>query len=132
MTRAECLAMFPHGSKSFLLKMCGPEPDSIQSHEGPLTGAVRESKLHDQIIAWCRSQYPMVPYIHARMDKCSTTGEGVPDFAVFYRGKAVLIECKARDGKLSEAQQKWAHLARLQGCEVYVVRSFEVFLEAMK
>lgn len=92
----------------------------------------RESVLHGKIISWCREQHPIAPYIHARMDKCSTVGEGVPDFAICYRGKIVLVECKARDGKLSEAQRNWSHLALRQGCTVHVVRSFEEFLEAVK
>lgn len=94
--------------------------------------AGRESILHNKIISWCNDQHPMVPYIHSRMDKPSTVGEGVPDFAVFCKGRAVLVECKARDGKLSEAQRDWAHLAELQGCTVHVVRSFGEFLEVVK
>lgn len=128
MTRAECLAMFRNPTKS-VLDRC--EPDPALPEQGSLTNA-RESVLHDKIISWCRSQHPIVPYIHARMDKCSTIGEGAPDFVVCYRYKVILVECKSRDGKLSEAQRIWSHLAAMQGCVVHVVRSFEQFLEIVK
>lgn len=130
MTRAECLAMFPNASESLLKLSCDPDP--TPAAEGSLTESGRESALHGKIISWCRSQHPIAPYIHSRMDKCSTVGEGVPDFVVCYNSKVVMIECKSRDGKLSEAQRNWKHLAFLNGCVVHIVRSFEDFLEVVK
>lgn len=108
----------------------GYAPQPVVSASSAPAG--RESILHNKIIAWCREQYPMVPYIHARMDQKSTVGEGVPDFTLFYRARVFLIECKDRDGKMSEAQRDWAHLAELQGCKVHVVRSLGEFLEVVK
>lgn len=130
MTRAELIARFPQATEDVIKRSCDPDP--APANEGISTDSGRESALHAKIIAWCRDQHPIAPYIHARMDKCSTIGDGVPDFVVCWRSKIVMIECKARDGKLSEAQRNWSHLAHLQGCVVHIVRSFEEFLEAVR
>lgn len=127
------MRLTPNSPVGDAVKRLNPDvyaPDPWES--GKSSDAGRESILHDKIISWCRSQHPMVPYIHARMDQKSTVGEGVPDFAVCYAGKTILVECKARDGKLSEAQRDWVHLASLQGVIVHIVRSFEEFLEVVK
>lgn len=91
-----------------------------------------ESELHKQILAWCDTQLPCVPYIHARMDQRSTIGEGCQDFTIFYRNRVFCIECKSKTGKRDGAQVVWAFLMEKQGFTVHVVRSFQQFLELVK
>lgn len=97
------------------------------------TPVIREiPELHKPIIDWCRNQVPAVPFINSRPDCASTIGEGVQDFTMFYRGKVLCIECKAKNGKQSEAQRDWAHIMGRQGFTVHVIRSFAEFLELVK
>jgi hypothetical protein len=83
--------------------------------------------LHEPIIVWCKNQVPAVPYYHARPDKPSGIAKGCPDFALFYHGHTLLLECKTRSGKLSDDQRDWAHLAEDQGFPVHVIRSMSEF-----
>jgi len=89
------------------------------------------SELHEPIIRWCQAQVPFVPFIHARTDRKSTIAEGAPDFAIFYQGHALLIECKTKTGKMSPEQLGWALAAERQHFRVLVVRSMSEFLEAV-
>lgn len=96
-------------------------------------GVSREiEQLHEPILKWCREQIPQVPVIHARTDIASTIANGVPDFAILYRGKCLLIEAKSKTGKLSEAQQIWSFLAERQGFKVKLIRSMTEFYELIR
>lgn len=92
----------------------------------------READLHRRIIWWCDSQFPFVPYIHARTDKRSTIAVGAPDFAVFYKLQCLLIECKSVKGKMSVEQMAWTRRANEQGFAIHVVRSFREFLNLIE
>jgi hypothetical protein len=85
--------------------------------------------LHEPIIRWCMSQIPMVPFIHARTDQKSTIGVGAPDFVIFYRGNAILAECKTATGKVRPEQLGWHMAAEFQGFKVHIVRSMTQFYE---
>lgn len=92
-------------------------------------GVPLEAPLHKAIMDWCDSQWPRWRYVHARMDKRSTTGNGVADFVIFGPYPACfVVECKTRTGKLSEDQMCWIEEMRLLGWVVHVVRSFKEFL----
>jgi VRR-NUC domain len=96
-------------------------------------GVERESKLHQDIIEWCNSQWPRWKYVHARMDKKSGLDKGVADFVLFGPKKqCFVIECKKSDGKISPDQRGWiAEMAMIQW-PVLIVRSYEEFLEIVK
>lgn len=91
----------------------------------------RELDLHNEIIKWCLSQWPRVPYIHANPVVKSTIQEGAQDFTLFYNDRAICIECKSRDGKLTQKQEIWKHEMAKQGFTVHVIRSMEEFLRLL-
>lgn len=92
-----------------------------------------ESVLHDQIVAWTRRQWPVVPFIHARMDKRSTIGNGAPDFTLFLPGgRTLLVECKSKDGQLSDEQKLFSANAQAVGHKVHLVRGYDAFLNLVK
>ena len=90
----------------------------------------REIKgLHLPIIDWCNAQWPRVKYIHARTDIPSGIAEGAQDFTLFLPGgRTLCIECKAKDGKLSDEQRIWAKEMDMQGHTVHIVRSMAEFI----
>ena len=90
------------------------------------TVTLEVAQLHIPIMSWC--DHNRVPYIHSRTDKASTTAKGTPDFALFLRGKAILVECKTRTGKLTPEQLAWKVVAELQGFTVHIVRDWDSFL----
>ncbi len=86
--------------------------------------------LHEKIVDWCNSQWPRWKCIHARTDKKSTIGEGVHDFTIFAPGgRTLCIECKMPGKKPTEAQQVWATELSMLGHMVYVVTTFQEFLD---
>ena len=96
------------------------------AHSDPVDS---EAKLHSQIMEWCDSQWPRWKYLHCRMDRKSTVAPGVHDLTVFGPHPLVLlIECKKKDGKLSEEQLCWIAEMKMIHWNVHVVYSFEEFL----
>jgi len=97
------------------------------AHSDPVDS---ESKLHSQIMEFCDSQWPRWKYVHCRMDKKSTVAPGVHDLTIFGpHPLAILVECKKKDGKLSEAQLCWIAEMKMLNWDVHVVFSFSEFLE---
>lgn len=93
----------------------------------------RESKLHDQIIAWCKTQWPNWMVVHSRTDRASTTAVGTPDFILFGPyPKAFIVECKKAGGKLSKEQTIWIHQMNMLGWVVSIVHNMTEFSEAVK
>ena len=86
-----------------------------------------EGGLHDDIRDWLHKQHPLPAYVHARMDKKTTTNKGVPDWIILYKNKLFLIECKTRTGKRRPEQIAWALLAEMQGFPVHECRSMGEF-----
>ena len=99
-----------------------------RGHPVPEDAVDRESKLHDQISAWCRGQVPAPAVIHSRMDRATGFTPGTPDFVLLWRGRCILAECKEATGKVSPAQAVWHHLAEVNGFPVSIVRSMSEFL----
>ncbi|MDE2105165.1 MAG: VRR-NUC domain-containing protein [Patescibacteria group bacterium] len=90
-----------------------------------------ESDLHDQIIAECKRRG--WKYVHSRMDRKTTVGEGVCDFIIYADGgKMFHVECKALKGKLSMEQLAFIAWVEKLGHKVHVVTSFGEFLEVAK
>jgi hypothetical protein len=89
----------------------------------------REVALHERIKAYCKAQWPVWMFIHARSDRQSTIAVGAPDFVIFLPGgHVVCLECKTRTGKLTAEQKAWAYQMNVLGHTVHEVRSFEQFL----
>lgn len=102
----------------------------------PIEQAKRETGkggLHAQIVEWCGKQWPPVKFIQARADKKSTIAVGACDFVLFLpAGRTVLVECKAKNGKLSKEQAIWAKELEMLGHTVYLVRSMADVLAVVK
>lgn len=87
-----------------------------------------EDSLHYQIIDLCRAKG--WSYIHPRMDRKSTIGEGAPDFVLLIDGgKTLFLECKDREGKVSVKQQAWHAQAKRNGHTVHVARSIQEVID---
>ena len=97
-------------------------------------GAVSlEIPLHNKIIEYCNSKWPRWVYLHANPAAKSTIRKGAADFTIFLPpGRFILIECKARDGKLSKDQLIFIKEMEMVGTKVHVVDSFEGFLNAIR
>lgn len=86
----------------------------------------RESVLHGQIVAECKQRRWIA--LHGRMDAATGRTIGEPDFTILASdGRLILVECKRRGGKLSEAQQAFRYWAGTLGHTVHVCYSIEDF-----
>jgi hypothetical protein len=94
------------------------------------TPVEKEIPLHEEIIRYCNSRWPVWKFRHARTDKRTTEEIGVEDFTIFLPGgKTIHCEIKARDEKQTKEQLIWAKQLEMLGHQVFVVRSMESFLE---
>lgn len=92
------------------------------------TPVEKEIPLHDEIIKFCRSQFPPWKYIHARTDKKATISVGANDFTIFLPfGGLLCVECKNATGKLTPSQLVWQKEMQMIGHEVHTIRSFNEF-----
>ncbi len=97
------------------------------------TPVTQEIPLHDEIIKYCRSQWPAWKFRHARTDKRTTEEIGVEDFTIFLPGgKTLHLELKAKDKKQTPEQLAWAKQLEMLGHQVHVIRSMEEFLQLTK
>lgn len=87
----------------------------------------REEEVHDQIEQHLRSRGYY--YVHARMDRRTTTAEGTPDFIIALpNGTTLWVEVKVRPNKPSiEQLGAIAHLQKLKHW-AKIVWSFEEYL----
>lgn len=87
-----------------------------------------ETELHYQIIDECNRRGWL--YFHGSMAHRTRRTKGEPDFHIYATGgRAILVECKDKDGKLTKEQNNVLHHARRNGHTAIVVTSFEQFLE---
>lgn len=105
--------------------------DKNKVREPAKHGPKLEGDLHQQIIAYCNSQWPKWKYIHARMDKKSTIQKGAPDFVIFLPGRVCCVECKRPGEKPTQEQLAWAKEMEMLQHKVHVVTSFEQFLNVV-
>lgn len=107
------------------------QPNDID-FERPFQGCDRETGkggLHEKIMEHCDKQWPRWKYIHARTDQKSTIGVGVHDFTIYLPGGRLLnIECKTKDGKLTEEQAIWIKELEMLEHPVHIVRSLAEFI----
>ena len=70
-----------------------------------LFNAKKEKEMHYIFEQWLNLNG--LPFIHARMDKQSTIGNGAPDFTVMHAGLVLCIEFKMAGAKPSEDQARF-------------------------
>lgn len=105
------------------------EAKAIEKWTPKAKAVERESKLHEQIIQYCRDKRWL--YFHSRMDQKSTATVGQPDFTILMReGRVLFVECKAKGKKLRPEQQTIKTIAAALGHEIHVVYSLDEFIEA--
>lgn len=91
----------------------------------------RESNLHADIFDECRRRGWIA--LHGSMSERTHRTPGEFDFVILAdKGRAFLVECKARLGKLSPEQLAMKIHAEHLGHKPAVVRSMKEFLEVIK
>lgn len=92
-----------------------------------------ESKLHADIIDFCKGQSPPWLYFHGTMAEATGRTKGEPDFTlVASGGRVFFVECKKKGGKLKPDQRDVIHWAGLLGHKIHVVYNMEEFKEIVK
>jgi len=56
---------------------------------------------------------------------CKNRNKGFSDLLLIHKGKAIFMEVKTKDGKISEDQSKFAEKVLKEGCSYFVVRCIE-------
>jgi hypothetical protein len=96
-----------------------------------------EDQLQKQIVKWFALQYPDLTDLlcynlnnsrnmyAAVKDKALGLTKGRNDLSLYYRGKALMLELKAQDGKQSEAQREFQSIATKYGNHYRVTNSFD-------
>ena len=108
--------------RDYNARMNGIMRSPIQCHDC----VENESDLHNAIIDFCKERGWQ--YLHGSMSTRTHRTLGEPDFVVLAHGSQLrMIECKSKNGKLSQAQQAFIAHARRNGHVVHVVRSMEEF-----
>lgn len=88
-----------------------------------------ERELHASILSECRKRGWIC--LHGSMAHRTARTIGEPDFVILAdAGRALLVEAKAKGGKLSEAQRNLHAWSAKLGHKVHVVRNLEEFLSA--
>lgn len=95
-----------------------------------MVGVDRESDLHNDIAAYCRSKGWVV--VSSRFGKPSMNKAGVADFIIFAsNGRVIVAEAKTRTGKQSSEQKGFQMMLEINGHRYHLVRSMADFLEAI-
>lgn len=89
-----------------------------------------ESDLHDYISMYCREHGWLA--FHGSMAHRTRRTEGEPDFIILAPGRVLMIECKARGGKCSPAQNAVIAMATSLGHQIHVVDSIEAWNKIAK
>lgn len=105
----------------------GLPPRFSQSDAYCLDATTDERLLHDEILTHCKQQGWLA--FHGSMAHRTFRTAGEPDFVILLPdGKLMMVECKAKNGKLSPEQLGVAMWAEKLGHKVHLVRSFQEFL----
>lgn len=101
--------------------------DSLNDTEQPDSG--KEARLQLKCERWLRDHG--YPYVHDRSRKKNR--RGIPDLICFLpEGRVVVVELKAKDGRLSFEQTQTLRMLKYLKHEVHEVRSFKRFLQIME
>lgn len=105
----------------------GLPPRYSEPQSAPLDATTDERLLHDEILTHCKQEGWLA--FHGSMAHRTFRTAGEPDFIILLPdGKLLLVECKAKNGKLSPEQIGVAMWAEKLGHKVHLVRSFQEFL----
>lgn len=91
-----------------------------------------ETPLRLKILEYCNKQWPAWLVISARTDQASTIAVGAHDVTLFAPQKIFCIELKSKAGKVDSDQTVWIHQMKKLGHEVFVVRTFQEFLNIVE
>lgn len=102
-----------------------------------------ESELQRACVRWFRMQYPeylifAIPNggyrsaIQAAIMKGEGVMAGIPDLQVCLPGRTFFIEMKSEHGRMTDAQKQMCLKLRELGHTVYVVSSFDAFVETVR
>lgn len=116
-TQAQYIAMLSRTTPRDTKPALGPGPD-------------KESDLHDEIAAYCRSKGWLAP--HSRMDKRTTQQPGISDFIIVTPKQIYFIECKRIGQKLRPDQLAFRAQILKLGWPHATVHSMAEFLNAVK
>ncbi len=102
----------------------GRHPEDMEQPDaGP------ESRLQAKCERWLREKG--FPYVHDRSRKKNKSG--IPDLICFLpEGRCVIVELKAKGGRLSKEQVHMLRMLKFLKHEVYEVRSFKAFIQIME
>jgi hypothetical protein len=93
---------------------------------------IRGEELREQRIYLAWLQFRQLTFDYSRSDRKTTGILGVPDFRVWHGPYYLLLEFKAKDGRVSEVQEEWHDQARKNGITVYIVHTAAVAIEMTK
>jgi hypothetical protein len=137
-TRAQLDALFgTHDFKTFNEDLPDYEPPKPKQKRKRNPFRVYEDRLQKQVIKWFALQYPhlcdLLCYnlnnssnqITGAINKSLGLTTGRNDLTLYYRGRALLLELKAPDGKQSEAQQEFEALCTKHGNHYRIAWEFE-------
>lgn len=100
---------------------------SASNEEQKMHTVEKESDLHSQIFNECRRRGWIA--FHGSMSERTHRTLGEPDFTILANsGRVLMVECKARNGKLSLEQHAMIVHAEKLGHKIHVVWSFQEFL----
>lgn len=100
----------------------------------PAGAVLDEIPLHNEIIKDCNAHWPKWKYIHANPSEPSGIQTGAPDFPIIYLpgGKFIIVECKAKGGKLRPEQLAFKVELEMIGHRVHVVYSMDDYRAALR
>lgn len=98
--------------------------EALNDTEQPDPG--KEARLQRKCERWLRDHG--YPYVHDRSRK--KNARGIPDLICFLpEGRCVIVELKAKGGRLSPEQTQTLRMLKYLKHEVFEVRSYKRFLE---
>lgn len=90
-----------------------------------------EKLIHDGIMMWLKRNG--IYYVHSTFGKRATMTKDAPDFIIVHAGRAILLEAKTANGRLTAGQtESFRKIRDLSGMVVHVVRSVEEAIGAIR
>jgi hypothetical protein len=122
---------FSHSDYLAMQARCDRSRKTICENLGETKGVSKESDLHNDIIAFCKSKGWI--YFHGSMAHRAMRTRGECDFQILAdRGRVFFIERKTKTGKLSSEQLGLQMWAEKLGHKIHLCRTMDEFLEIVK
>lgn len=119
------MGISPYEYEKLIARMGDKSTHSLSAGEPIAAG--QEIKLHNDIKEYCQTQWPPWVFIYNDPTKRTHASEGAPDFVIYSAWGVLSIECKTKEGKLSDSQVVFHHLAGNCGHKIPIVRSMDDF-----